>query len=55
MQSVDEKMLSKIIQESKKIPPGVVYTCSEPEFIGKMPIRECIDVIKKKRTYHISG
>jgi len=36
-----------------KLLPGTVYTCSNAEFVGVMPIREILPIIK--RTYHISG
>ena len=39
----------------KGVWPGTIYACSDPELIGIIPVREEISVIKKKRTYHVSG
>jgi hypothetical protein len=33
------------IMVSKIVPPGTVYACSDPEFVGVMPIRQDIEVL----------
>lgn len=33
------------IMVSKIVPPGTVYSCSDPEFVGVMPIRQDIEVL----------
>jgi hypothetical protein len=30
---------------SKIVPPGTVYACADPEFVGVMPIRQDIEVL----------
>ena len=30
---------------SKLVPPGTVYACADPEFVGVMPVRQDIEVL----------
>lgn len=31
--------------KSKLIPPNAIYACENPEFVGRMPIRQDIEVL----------
>ncbi len=36
---------SEIYIHPQIVPPGIVYACADPEFVGVMPVRQDIEVL----------